>query len=82
MFWDIRYKKHEIHYPLSSKLNFLGGYWESHTDDITWLAFHPTMENALTSGSTDGLINIFDLKKSSEDEALKHSLNTESSVVS
>ncbi|XP_028044981.1 WD repeat-containing protein 89 isoform X2 [Monomorium pharaonis] len=36
--------------------------------------------NLLASGSTDGLMNIFDLTQSSEDSALTYSLNTESSV--
>jgi len=79
LFWDIRYGKKKISSLPSS--NFLGGYWESHTDDITWLAFHPTKEDILASGSTDGLMNVFDLKQSSEDQALTYSLNTESSVV-
>jgi hypothetical protein len=33
------------------------------------------------SGSTDGLVNIFDVNESSEDDALQHCLNTEDSVV-
>lgn len=36
--------------------------------------------NKLISGSTDGLINIYDLSQPCEDEALIDSLNTESSV--
>jgi hypothetical protein len=36
----------------------------------------------LASGSIDGLINIFDVSKTCEDDALQQSLNTESSVVS
>ncbi|KAI5741756.1 hypothetical protein M8J76_016803 [Diaphorina citri] len=57
-----------------------GGYWESHTDDITQVHFHPTSSNTLMSGSTDGLVNIFDVNESSEDDALQHCLNTEDSV--
>lgn len=44
------------------------------------MKFHPTDPDTLASGSTDGLINIFDCKKESEDEALKGTLNTEDSV--
>ncbi|XP_067205419.1 uncharacterized protein [Linepithema humile] len=80
LFWDIRYKKKKVHHPMFSDLNFLGGYWESHTDDITSLIFHPVKPATLASGSTDGLINIYDLRQSSEDQALTYSLNTESSV--
>ncbi|XP_020293329.1 WD repeat-containing protein 89 [Pseudomyrmex gracilis] len=76
LFWDIRHTNSKI----KSKNNLLGGYWESHMDDITYLTFHPTKRDVLASGSTDGLINVFDLTQSSEDLALTYSLNTESSV--
>jgi WD40 repeat protein len=46
------------------------------------VCFHPTKQDTLASGSTDGLINIFDVSKSCEEDALQQSLNTESSVVS
>jgi WD40 repeat protein len=49
---------------------------------ILQVCFHPTKQDMLASGSTDGLINIFDVSKSCEEEALQQSLNTESSVVS
>ncbi|KAG5319935.1 WDR89 protein, partial [Pseudoatta argentina] len=76
LFWDIR----QSNSKLENKNNLLGGYWESHMDDITCLTFHPSKRNVLASGSTDGLMNIFDLTQSSEDLALTCSLNTESSV--
>ncbi|XP_051162090.1 WD repeat-containing protein 89 [Leptopilina boulardi] len=76
LFWDIRYSKSKT----QCKNNLLGGYWESHTDDITSLSFNCNKRDVLASGSTDGLINIFDLTQSCEDSALIHSLNTESSV--
>ncbi|PSN36389.1 WD repeat-containing protein 89 [Blattella germanica] len=68
LFWDVR------------STNLLGGYWESHMDDITQVKFHPEKQDILATGSTDGLINTFDISKSSEDDALLQSLNTESSV--
>lgn len=68
LFWDIRNAK------------ILGGYWESHTDDVTTVLFHPTDSNKLASGSTDGLVNIYDLRETNEDDALLNSLNTNSSV--
>lgn len=58
----------------------MGGYWESHTDDITQVQFHPDDSNKLISASVDGLINLYDLSQTSEDDALIDSLNTESSV--
>jgi len=69
LFWDVR----------SSKL--LGAYWESHSDDVTAVKFHPSATHSLTTGSTDGLLNVFNLLEASEDDALLFSFNTESSVV-
>ncbi|KAJ3648254.1 hypothetical protein Zmor_020071 [Zophobas morio] len=68
LFWDVR--KHSL----------LGGYWESHTDDITQVKFHHDDPNKLISGSVDGLINLYDLSQNNEEDALIDSLNTESSV--
>lgn len=68
LFWDIR----------NSRL--LGGYWESHTNDVTSVIFHPSNVNTLASGSTDGLINVYNLQETSEEDALDVSLNTECSV--
>ncbi|QSS65291.1 WD domain-containing protein [Histoplasma capsulatum] len=50
-------------------------YVESHNDDITELQFHPTRHNVLLSGSTDGLVNIYDTTISDEDEALLQVVN-------
>lgn len=36
----------------------------------------------IASASLDGLINVFDLNESNEDDALKYTLNAESPVVS
>ncbi|XP_037923486.1 WD repeat-containing protein 89 isoform X2 [Hermetia illucens] len=58
----------------------LGGYCESHEDDITDIRFHPTNPDSLISGSTDGLVNVFDISKDNEDDALSLVINTESSV--
>ncbi|CAL1261098.1 unnamed protein product [Larinioides sclopetarius] len=58
----------------------VGGYWNSHTDEITHVQFHSTSNSELASSSVDGLINIFDLNQNNEDDALSNTLNTESSV--
>lgn len=42
--------------------------------------FHPQNQDLLASGSTDGLINVFDCKQETEDDALLYSLNTCDSV--
>lgn len=68
LFFDIRQRKTSFTFS------------DSHKDDITDLKFHPTLPNLLASGSTDGLINVFDVMNSDEDDALLYCLNTESSV--
>ncbi|KAK5121093.1 hypothetical protein LTR85_005577 [Meristemomyces frigidus] len=58
----------------------LRNYAESHTDSITQLAFHPTQPNVLLSGSTDGLVSIFDVNQADEEDALNQVLNPRSAV--
>ncbi|NXO43058.1 WDR89 protein, partial [Locustella ochotensis] len=60
----------------------LGVYSESHNDDITKVCFHPTEPNLLVSGSTDGLVNVFDINKDNEEDALISTCNSDSSVSS
>ncbi|XP_033626104.1 WD repeat-containing protein 89-like isoform X1 [Asterias rubens] len=76
IFWDCR------------STNLLGAYKESHSDDITQqnpyviqqVKFHPTKPASLATGSTDGLVCVFDISQSSEEDALVTTLNSESSV--
>uniref|UniRef100_A0A8C6S5H4 WD repeat-containing protein 89 n=1 Tax=Neogobius melanostomus TaxID=47308 RepID=A0A8C6S5H4_9GOBI len=70
VFWDVRKPGGVL----------LGVYSESHSDDITQVRFHPTDKDRLASGSTDGLVNVFDLSEGAEDEALVGTCNSESSV--
>ena len=58
----------------------LGGYWNVHSDDITSLQFHTDNQHRLLTGSTDGLVNILDLSKTEEEEALLNSFNILNSV--
>lgn len=55
-------------------------YNDSHRDDLTQVRFHPSKINVLASGSTDGLINVFDTSLADEDDGLEYCLNTESSI--
>ena len=55
-------------------------YTDSHTDTITQLAFHPTHSHVLLSGSTDGLVSVFDVNHADEDDALHQVLNPCSAV--
>ncbi|XP_067630752.1 WD repeat-containing protein 89 [Eurosta solidaginis] len=58
----------------------VGGYLECHESDITALQFHALNPDLLCSGSTDGLINIYDIKETTEEDALLTTINTESTV--
>ncbi|KAM3595577.1 uncharacterized protein V6R79_025601 [Siganus canaliculatus] len=70
VFWDVRK-------PGSS---LLGVYSESHSDDITHVSFHPRDKDRVASSSTDGLVNVFDLSRGAEDEALVATCNSDSSA--
>ncbi|KUL90218.1 hypothetical protein ZTR_02118 [Talaromyces verruculosus] len=50
-------------------------YVESHNDDVTELQFHPTRKNVLLSGSTDGLVNLYDINIQDEDDTLLQVIN-------
>ncbi|NXF81349.1 WDR89 protein, partial [Sclerurus mexicanus] len=76
VFWDAR----GITDCASSAKEPLGVYSESHNDDITKICFHPVEPNLVVSGSTDGLVNVFDINKDNEDDALISTCNSDSSV--
>ncbi|KAH3009174.1 hypothetical protein KXW60_001498 [Aspergillus fumigatus] len=63
-FWDIRS-------PGTTRLQYV----ESHNDDVTELQYHPVRNNILLSGSTDGLVNIYDTTITDEDDALVQVIN-------
>lgn len=58
----------------------LRSFLECHTDSITQLAFHPTQPHVLLSGSTDGLVSLFDINEADEDDALQQVLNPRAAV--
>lgn len=68
LFWDSR------------KSSVLGGYWETHTDDVTQVKFSARQPNLMLSSSTDGLVNLFDVSHSNEDDALQNSFNVDAAV--
>ncbi|KAI9682300.1 MAG: hypothetical protein M1817_000354, partial [Caeruleum heppii] len=53
---------------------------ESHSDDITELRFHPSQTALLISGSTDGLVNLYDTALQDEEDALLQTINHGSSI--
>ncbi|OQN96792.1 hypothetical protein B0A48_17352 [Cryoendolithus antarcticus] len=67
-------------YDTRSSAQPIRSYAESHTDTITQLAWHPTQSNLLLSGSTDGLVSIFDANVEEEEDALMQVLNPRSAV--
>ncbi|XP_034418760.1 WD repeat-containing protein 89 [Cyclopterus lumpus] len=72
VFWDVR----------KPGGGLLGVYSESHSDDITQVRFHPRENDRLASSSTDGLVNVFDLSRGAEEEALLATCNGDSSASS
>ncbi|XP_048218066.1 WD repeat-containing protein 89 [Perognathus longimembris pacificus] len=76
VFWDARMNSQD----LSTARDPLGAYSETHSDDITQVRFHPSNPNMLVSGSTDGLVNVFDISVDNEEDALLTTCNSVSSV--
>ena len=58
----------------------LGVYSESHSDDVTQVRFHPRDKDRLATGATDGLVNVFDLRRGGEEDALLATCNSGSSA--
>ena len=58
----------------------MGGYWSVHSDDVTSVQFSGDNSDLLASGGTDGQVNVLDISKSDEEEALTQSHNTQDSV--
>lgn len=74
VFWDVRSNGQ------STPRDPLGVYSDSHSDDVTQVKFHPTNPSRVASGSTDGLVNIFDIHENDEADALIATCNSDSTV--
>lgn len=57
-----------------------GSFHDLHSDDITTLNYHPTNPDILLSGSTDGLVNVYDTSIADEDEITIQTLNLNASI--
>uniref|UniRef100_A0A8C5JXP1 WD repeat-containing protein 89 n=1 Tax=Jaculus jaculus TaxID=51337 RepID=A0A8C5JXP1_JACJA len=77
VFWDARMNAQD-----RSTRDPLGAYSETHSDDVTQVRFHPRDPNLVVSGSTDGLVNVFDISVDNEEDALLATCNSISSVSS
>ncbi|ODV96621.1 hypothetical protein PACTADRAFT_48450 [Pachysolen tannophilus NRRL Y-2460] len=62
--WDLRNTKETVR-----------SYVDSHHDDVTEIKFHQTNKDLLLSGSTDGYVNIYDMKIADEEDALHQVIN-------
>lgn len=76
VFWDARMNSQD----LSTTKDPLGAYSETHSDDVTQVRFHPSNPNMVVSGSSDGLVNVFDINVDNEEDALVTTCNSISSV--
>ncbi|AET38812.1 uncharacterized protein Ecym_3321 [Eremothecium cymbalariae DBVPG len=66
----------EIHlYDLKKIDAPMRSFCDSHHDDITDIKFHASDPSVLLSGSTDGYVNVYDLKQQEEEEALHQVIN-------
>ncbi|XP_022657103.1 WD repeat-containing protein 89-like isoform X2 [Varroa jacobsoni] len=71
LFWDLRNTR-----------KLMGGYWDTHSKDVTQVRFHPSAKSFLLTGGVDGLVNVFDIDEACEDDALLYTLNAECAVSS
>ncbi|KAF5592152.1 mitochondrial carrier family [Fusarium pseudocircinatum] len=67
--WDVRSTP-------SSKAH----YQEVHSDDVTDLSFNPSNPALLLSGSTDGLVNVYDTRVADEDDLTVQTCNVDASI--
>ncbi|RSL92813.1 hypothetical protein CDV31_014990 [Fusarium ambrosium] len=55
-------------------------YQEVHSDDVTDLSFNPSNPAILLSGSTDGLVNVYDTRIAEEEDLTLQTCNADASV--
>ncbi|KAL2918024.1 hypothetical protein HK105_202438 [Polyrhizophydium stewartii] len=67
-FWDVR----------AAGGTLLASFEECHSDDVTQIKFHPTQAEAMVSGSTDGLICLYNLSTFEEDDAIYQIIKNDS----
>lgn len=67
--WDVR-----------STPSATAAYHEVHSDDVTSLTFHAASPALLMSGSTDGLVNVYDTRVPDEDDVVVQTFNHNASI--
>jgi len=55
-------------------------YADTHSDDVSTLAFHPSVDHLLLTGAMDGLISTIDVRIADEDDAILHTSNVGASL--
>lgn len=55
-------------------------YTDAHSDDVSTLSFHPSVDHLLLSGSVDGLSSTIDVRIADEDDAILHTANVGASL--
>lgn len=68
--WDVR------NTPVSQAAH----YQDVHSDDVTTLSFSSSSPHHLLSGSTDGLVNLYDTRVADEDEVTLQTCNHNASI--
>ncbi|KZZ90167.1 WD40/YVTN repeat-like-containing domain protein [Moelleriella libera RCEF 2490] len=74
--WDVRSASSGAAPAATAKAH----YQDLHSDDVTELQFHPGNAAVLLSGSTDGLVNVYDTRIADEEEVTVQTFNHGASI--
>ena len=55
-------------------------YTDAHSDDVSTLSFHPTLDHLLLTGAIDGLMSTIDVRIPDEDDAILYTANVGASL--
>ena len=55
-------------------------YADAHSDDVSTLSFHPSMDEIVLSGAVDGLTSTIDARITDEDDAILYTANVGASL--
>ncbi|QGI78191.1 hypothetical protein CEK25_004920 [Fusarium fujikuroi] len=85
--WDLRQGANVVQFQASIHLwdvrstpSSKAHYQEVHSDDVTDLSFNPSNSALLLSGSTDGLVNVYDTRVADEDDLTVQTCNVDASI--
>ncbi|KAH7483092.1 hypothetical protein FOMA001_g7086 [Fusarium oxysporum f. sp. matthiolae] len=82
--WDLRQGANVVQFQgkldVRSTPSSKAHYQEVHSDDVTDLSFNPSNPALLLSGSTDGLVNVYDTRVADEDDLTVQTCNVDASI--